>query len=368
VSGAFTEVAERARRWEHGSDFPLLSLPQDPTRDPMLVGPRRLVYASGRTALHALLGHARTALNCSRVWIPDYFCQDVVPALRASGMEIIAYPATPFDREITLGSGQRAGDIVLVVDFFGLAGRAPVVADRQRGIVIVEDHTHDPGATWARSSSADWCIASLRKTLPVPDGGLLWSPAGHALPAAPDLSAAHLDAAASKLAAMALKRLYLAGDPVEKSSFRELYARGEEVISGSANAGAASAWTMAMLPWIPLERWRAVRCANHRRLGELLADVPRIEVAMPDDPASAAPVACILVCRDAALRERLRTELVRECIYPAVLWSLEEPAVSGISGAARELSRRVLALHCDMRYTDADLERVAGAVRSIVAA
>jgi hypothetical protein len=368
MSGASNEVAESAPLWEHGSDFPLLSLPQHPTHDPMLVGPHRLVYASGRTALHALLRHARTALNRSRVWIPDYFCQDVVPALRASGVEVVAYPTTPFDREVRLGKGQREGDIVLVVDFFGRTGRAPLVADRKSSVMIIEDHTHDPGATWARSSSADWCVASLRKTLPVPDGGLLWSPAGHALPPAPDVSGAHLDAAASKLAAMALKRLYLAGDPVEKPAFRELYARGEQVITHVADAGAASAWTMAMLPWIPLERWRAVRRANHKRLGELLADVPGIEVAAPDDPASAAPAACILVCPDAALRERLRTELVRECIYPAVLWSLEEPAISGVSAAAREISRRVLALHCDMRYTDDDLERVAAVVRSIVAA
>jgi hypothetical protein len=41
--------------------------------------------------------------------------------------------------------------------------------------LLVEDHSHDPFSPWAVGSSADYAFCSLRKTLPVPDGGLLWS-------------------------------------------------------------------------------------------------------------------------------------------------------------------------------------------------
>ena len=40
-------------------------------------------------------------------------------------------------------------------------------------IVLIEDHIHDPLSDWSQSSNADYAVASLRKTLPVPIGAML---------------------------------------------------------------------------------------------------------------------------------------------------------------------------------------------------
>jgi hypothetical protein len=44
-------------------------------------------------------------------------------------------------------------------------------------------------------------------------------------------------------------------------------------------------------------------------------------------------------------------------VYPAVLWPLEAPVVP-VEPADVELSRRLLSLHCDFRYSEVDLHRM----------
>ncbi len=79
----------------------------------------------------------------------------------------------------------RAGDAILAVDYFGArhgAAWRAFQAGRQ-DTLLIEDHSHDPQSTWATSSTADYAFASLRKTMPISDGAILWSPRGRALPA-----------------------------------------------------------------------------------------------------------------------------------------------------------------------------------------
>ena len=70
----------------------------------------------------------------------------------------------------TIGAGR--GDAVLAVNFFG-AGTGTGWADQRAAAdwLLVEDHSHDPFSPWAVGSNADFAFSSLRKTLPVPDGG-----------------------------------------------------------------------------------------------------------------------------------------------------------------------------------------------------
>ena len=114
----------------------------------------------------------------------------------------------------------RLGDAIFWVNFFGLGIKPPFgfVPD---WVEIIEDHTHDPWSVWAYESTANWCVASLRKTLPLGNGGVLWSPAGHPLPSASPVTPERHTAALEKfLAAMLLKKRYLwhAFDPEKRFS------------------------------------------------------------------------------------------------------------------------------------------------------
>ena len=75
-----------------------------------------------------------------------------------------------------------------------------------------------------------------------------------------------------------------------------------------------------------------------------------------------APFSAVLVVGDPDRRERLRNELLRNHVYPAVLWSLEQ-TVLPVGEEARSVSRRLLSVHCDGRYDAEDMTRIAKVVR-----
>jgi len=341
-----------ASRWEHGSEFHRVApLPggseagTPPWRGGLLVG-------SGRDALRLLVRHGRATRRWRRLWIPSYLCQEVVAAIAAEGLTLEAYPDLP-GHPLALPAAQP-GDAVLVVNTFGRRGGPPPAPPP--GVDLVEDHTHDPTSPWSRASQAEFAVASLRKTLPIPEGGVLWSPGGCTLPTAPPLTEERRHAADAKRQAMVLKARYLAGEPVEKEDFRRLALAGEAGMA-SGNVSAMSEETRAALEALPLERWRAARASNLTFLADRLAHLRWLSVLAVEAP-SAVCFSAVLVVDEPARRDRVRSGLIARRVYPAVLWPLEE-TVLPVSDEARALSRRVLSLHCDARYSEEDLARVA---------
>jgi hypothetical protein len=231
---------------------------------------------------------------------------------------------------------------------------------------VVEDHTHDPWSDWARTSQADYCLVSLRKTLPLPDGAAVWSPRRHPLPAQPPLSPEREKASLWKLGAMILKRLYLDGEAVDKQVFRQMQLAGEEAIARGPISG-PSRHVEQLLPALPWRSWRRRRAQNHTALSDALGLLPGLHVLAPFSAAGACPLSVIMEFASPELREKCRAGLIAKAIYPAVLWPIEQDSQRSTPEAVR-LSRRLLSLPCDFRYGMADLERVATEVRRTVLA
>ena len=125
-------------------------------------------YADGRQALI----HLYRTQGWERIWIPEYYCYDVIESLKEAGLNIIFYTDTPeYNKDdVTFSLIQKNGyfrptDAILRVNYFGL--RSYRRSDELPVAAVVEDHTHDLIGEWALNSTADWCIASFGKTLPI---------------------------------------------------------------------------------------------------------------------------------------------------------------------------------------------------------
>jgi hypothetical protein len=309
-----------------------------------------------------LLSHGRRERGWRRLRLPSYFCQEVAAALLDAGLPVDVYedrPTAPADPLPT----SRAGDIVLVVNTFSLRAQ-PKGYRRPAGVEVIEDHTHDPWSTWSRESQADWCIASLRKVVPVPDGGVLWSPRGLPLSAAPEPSQAHEVAALQKFAAMGLKAAYLDGADIPKDHYGALALAGEAAIAGTT-ASAMSSWSAALLDAFPIERWRRQKRENFDAFRDAITDVPGLQVLQPNSP-DTIPFSAIVLFTSREVRDRVRAGLIAERIYPAVLWQMDTPAVDGIPDGCRALAGTHLSFHCDFRYGSEDMLRVASIVMRMV--
>lgn len=348
-------------RWEHGSEFhwPLLETLHERTLMPW--GNSGLLVGSGRDAFRVLLDFGRRERGWQRLRIPSYFCQEVAAALLECGLPVEVYEDRPTAPTNPLPTS-RAGDIVLIVNTFSLRGK-PASYQRPPGVEVIEDHTHDPWAEWAFQSEADWCVASLRKVVPVPDGGVVWSPSGLPLPAAVEPTNQHESAALRKFTAMALKAAYLAGAALPKDSYRALSIAGEECIAGPT-AAAMPTWSASQLEAFPINTWRRRKRDNFMLLSEALAGVPGVEVLRPSSP-EAIPFSAIVLFPSREVRDRVRSGLIAERIYPAVLWQMDTPAVEGIPVGCRALAGAHLSLHCDFRYRSEDMLRVAATLKRV---
>lgn len=349
------EIAES--RWEHGSQFHWLE-PEtsESTQWPWADDPH-LYWGKGRDALQRILEDDRVAEE-GRVWVPSYFCQKVVGAMAETDARLVAYrddPGGPFRPP----EGLEAGDAIVVVNRFGLGARPEEAAAWAGEVTVIEDHSHDPLSNWARDSRADWCFASLRKSLPLPDGAVSWSPQGHHLGEAPEVDAELRAGSRQMLQSMLLKRMYLRGLDVRKEAFREAYKEAEATIGGAPVSGMTES-AREMLASVPAEPWREQRRDNWRWTRERLAGRVSAEILRPRAD-EAVPYAVVCRFESAQRRQRVRQALIERRIYPAALWPMDAPVLE-VPDNTVAAAEQLFCLQCDMRYRTGDMARVVDAM------
>lgn len=197
---------------------------------------------------------------------------------------------------------------------------------------------------------ADWCIASLRKTLPIPEGGMLWSPMGLKLPEPPEPFVNNEQIASIRWEAMKFKTRYLAGDAVEKAIFRKGYVETEEYFD-TAPVCALDEESKEYLKTFNIREWYNKKRANWELLNDIKKDCVRI---IRPESMGCYPFSLIMLFDTFDERERVRKELIEHQVYPAVLWNVPELASSEI----KSFSRRMLSIHCDGRYTADDISQM----------
>ncbi|BBH71602.1 hypothetical protein ACTI_82870 [Actinoplanes sp. OR16] len=323
--------------------------------------PAGRLFATGCGALSELL---RMLGPAGRLHVPSYFCMGVAEAL-SERTPIAWYRHLPDGRGPRWETLRvRDGDVVLAQNLFGREGRqyGPLWRAWIRahpGIPVIEDHSHDPISDWARRSEAAYAVASLRKTLPVPDGGLLWSPRGLPLPSprGPESTGAHL-----KLAAMLLKAAWRDGRPIDKEQFRSLQQQGEHELLGSH--GPACAFTRAALPVMDVAGIRAAGRDNVREVERLLSTRTGQGMKVWGD----GPFRLQLECPTSPVRDALQAHLADHRIYAPVHWRQERGRLWSGDHDAAELAGRFLTLPVDHRCGPGDLSRIAEVVQSFAPA
>jgi hypothetical protein len=312
-------------------------------------------YLLGR---HALVGVLRLLPRGSRrLWLPSYFCFDVADYWKGF-IEVVIYNDDPL-RSAPEWSTLRptAEDIVIAVNYFGIRSGDEWRSWRERNeCVLVEDHSHDTVSGWALRSNAEYAFASLRKTLPVPDGGILWSPRGLPLPAS--VPSAN-PASALKLAAMLWKRDFLERhlNPEVKAVYRAWQLEGECAFEKSDVTFATSLSQEYLSAGVPVG-WRESRVRNAKCLLAKLSNSTDFRPIFTDWPEDAAPLGAVFELDSGEQRDALRHHLQENGIYCPVHW----PATEGSDQAARNLAAKLLTIPTDQRYGTSDMEKIASIV------
>lgn len=344
---------------EFGSDFHYISSYNKEGKRLSDFYPSANYYADGRQALI----HLYKSQGWKRLWMPEYFCYDVIQSLKDAGLNLVFYTDLPGNRDDneTLCVFQKKGlfrptDAVLRVNYFGL--RSYRSLEELSVAAIIEDHTHDLFGDWPRKSTADWCVASLRKTLPIPEGGILWSPKGFILPEPPAPFDKNEEIASIRWNAMELKARYLTGDNIEKSAFRLGYVNTEAFFD-TCDVCALDKRSREYLLSFDIEAWYQRKLENWRQLSDI--HYQDVKVLKPEKH-QCYPFSLVLVFNSRDKRDRVRQALIENNVYPAILWYIPSPA----DGDVFVMSNNMLSIHCDARYCEEDIKQLKLIIQKVI--
>lgn len=314
------------------------------------------LFFSGRSALYSILLTGIQQFGWKNVYLPEYYCHEVDDYLLTLPMAIRQYDDGPYYDAISpgkLSALDQAENVFVVVNYFGFRKQTDFGF---KHAMVLEDHAHDPLSEWALNSKADYCFGSLRKTIPIPLGGIAWSPAGNELPAPPAETVTGQAAAYMKLAAMLLKKEYLAGENVLKTHFRKLYTDAEALFADASTHMALPEMVADMVRKFPLDHSRQLRRNNYLRLAQQIRQDVLWKPLLEDN---ICPQGLILYFNDKTARDAMKEHLVRNLVFPAVLWPRQT------SPNAVAFYDHMLFVHCDGRYDQADIDHIASVINRI---
>lgn len=315
------------------------------------------LYIDGRQALIDIAINNKWNI----LWIPSYYCYEFIEAISPySNIQIYDY--TPFE-DISLAIKRincDSNDAIIIPNFYGIS--TPLSQIDYPQCIVIEDHSHDLISDWARNSKADWCFASLRKTLPIADGGILWSPRGHNLPRQPihTINAERL--ADRRYLAMSLKAQYLNGNSIDKEFFRSIYIETENSLN-DLPISSISKESYKIISTIDIVEWYHRKKVNWEYINGNMISNDKIKILSSSFAnLKSYPFSVILKCSTEDVRDSFKAELIKNNIYPAILWNI--PDTQNIH--SKQFSSTMLSLHCDARYTIEDIKGMVRILNNVI--
>lgn len=142
---------------------------------PFLSG-AQAVLSCGREALY--YGIKLLKQLPQRAHVPAYCCKSVLAPFKKLNIEINFYDVGRHLEPIIDKKSIKKGDLFLLIHYFGIPQDIHSIKQlcEKFGLILIEDCAHtlpDPQSSCPMGSTGVFSIYSLRKQLPVPDGGIL---------------------------------------------------------------------------------------------------------------------------------------------------------------------------------------------------
>jgi hypothetical protein len=301
-----------------------------------------LFTVNARSALLLLVQHARPRT----VWLPTYLCPELVSVPQKAGTHLAFYTIREDLSCDFYSLRPAADDLVVFISYFGLETfpKDAIHDLHSAGALVVEDASQDFFAAYRRPSEADYLLLSPRKFMGVPDGGVLAS----LVNPASWFATVRLDEPPAEWFAQAMSACE-GRRRDEQSLWYKAFVESEK--TAPFDAYRMSATTRGIIDRIPVREWANIRRRNYVFLSERLESY----ALCPELGKDHVPLGFPLKCDN---RESIRQELARHFIYAPVHWHLTN----------HPLSRKIMTLPCDQRYSEDDMNRMAAAFTDAQAA
>ena len=317
------------------------------------------LFRSGRDAMKAVAISAKGSHR--RVLLPALCCESMVSPFTMQGMEPVFYKMHPDYRANALDVKQKLTEDTILVygSYFGVTPfddeSLSFLHRLYPHALFMEDRTQDILAPRKGGFVPDVTVASIRKWIPVPEGGLLWGRVSAE-------TKTDSNFAALRKEAMMKKSQYLqTGDPALKDAFRQMLGQASELLDESGCSYAMGQESATLLRDLDFRAIYARRQENARALLAALQPDPahlRLITATPDVSTLYFP---ILVKDQSAVQSRL----AQNGIYCPVIWPVPQEAL-GVCEVAEFTAEHMLGVPCDQRYTPEDMAFIGREIMRIV--
>lgn len=335
---------------EIGSDFHAMEVTNDCKFNIFnyLDGYNTVFFDSGRSALRTLL----TFIPAKKVLLPGYICESVRTCFTESE---VSYYNIDKNLQICwddlLEKAKEHIDIVYLHFFNGYLDtsydfKALVKLQQKYKFIIVEDTTHS--LLTNKNTVGNYCICSLRKWFPIPDGGVLYS--RRTIPSEDYME--RNEWCFEKQKAMELKSRYLSGEQIDKGEFLSRFTKCENDLDVQSEIYKLSDISEKILEKIDLEGVMDARRKNVRYLNEFLTESKIKRVAL--NGLGQVPLFYTILIKN---RNKIRKWLIENRIYCPVHWPLYDE-IEMISDSIY-VNEHELSIPIDQRYTYSDMRYIA---------
>ena len=308
--------------------------------------------SSGRSSLYALIKMGIEKYNWSKLYFPSYYCHDVPNFLSSLPIKIEFFSFNPyFNNTLPDSIIDKESHVLINVNYFGIRS---ISLPKFKHIFVIDDFTHCVHKIF--ESEANYCFGSLRKELPVPIGGFLYS-RNKELPDE-GLSIIAEKISLEKLYAMQAKNDYLEGKLKQKDIFRYHFMNAEEALAKEEANGRIPDSSLAILKLLDVNQIFKDKKRNLSILLSLLGKTDRVSYNFEDDTSEAFGLTVVL--REKDQRDSLKDYLIQRNIYPAILW----PGQSDKNDI--DFQSRILFVHTDFRYNGDDMRFIASTLNAFL--
>lgn len=312
---------------------------------PPFSGLRLSYLLSVRCAIYALC----LDLRPRAAWLPAFFCPSMLEPFCRLNIPVYYYEAGPgFGPPAAWLKQVRRSDVVFAIHYFGFPNAdLPAAALVDRGAVVIEDASQAIFAPQVYPESL-CTLFSARKFFGLPDGGIVASPRGDAI------ACNRLDPPPGAWWSKALAVSEMRAGFDRQESVENLWFPLFQSVEASFPVGPFRSSDLArslIENGTNYELIKNARRQNYSVLAERLGEF----ALFPTLPDGVVPLG-FPVRVDAAIRESVLRSMYEEQIYPPVHWRLGG-TVPEEYRASHEISRSILTLICDQRYTADDMMR-----------
>ena len=327
-----------------------------------------ILTSSGRGAISLAIESISTKIKSKTALLPTYCCQSMIDPFVDHGFEIFFYNINQSDLSPNINNiskylSKNIG-IVLHLGYYGFNTNNNLTdlfsKFKKNGSYIIEDITHNLFSDYQKNSYNDFYIASIRKWMGIPSGGLFSS--------VENLNTSKLKGEnkfySIRKTALEIKSEYCATrNSSLKPRFLDLFQKAEEVLDNDTSAYSIDKFSSSILNQYDIEELKLKRKENYKYLLDALENMPFLEIIFKELSNDICPIFFPVYIKDH--RDQIQKILIKDKIFSPIHWPIPENINLSENIESKYIYENILSIPIDQRYGKEEMNKIVNVLKNI---